>query len=162
VRRIRPSDTDSKVSASSKNPEEAEGLEASLISVLDEYGLLDAANVSRLMFQSFSKESLMVLAEKAPAIPRLQLLDRKQLRPPYDAELTAIAGYADGIGPSYRDVDAELVAAAHRHGLKIHVYTVNDPGEMRRLRALGVDGIFTDFPDRSRDLTLGVALDEVE
>ena len=145
-----------------KNPEEAEGLEASLISVLDEYGLLDAANVSRLMFQSFSKESLMVLAEKAPAIPRLQLLDRKQLRPPYDAELTAIAGYADGIGPSYSDVDAELVAAAHRHGLKIHVYTVNDPGEMRRLRALGVDGIFTDFPDRFRDLTLGVALDEVE
>ena len=75
----------------------------------------------------------MVLAEKAPAIPRLQLLDRKQLRPPYDAELTAIAGYADGIGPSYSDVDAELVAAAHRHGLKIHVYTVNDPGEMNNL-----------------------------
>ena len=131
-----------------KNPEEAEGLEASLISILDRYDLLDAGNASRLMFQSFSKESLVALAEKAPAIPRVQLLDRKQLRPPYDAELSGIAEYADGIGPHYSDVDAALVAAAHRHGLKIHVYTVNEPDEMRRLNALGVDGIFSDFPDR--------------
>ena len=133
-----------------KNPEEAEGLEASLISILDRYDLLDAGNASRLMFQSFSKESLVALAEKAPAIPRLQLLDQKQLRPPYDDELSEIAAYADGIGPHYSDVDAALVAAAHRHGLKIHVYTVNEPDEMRRLDALDVDGIFSDFPDRSK------------
>jgi glycerophosphoryl diester phosphodiesterase len=145
-----------------KHPEEAEGLEASLISILEERGLLDAENASRLMFQSFSKESLVALAEKAPEIPRLQLLDRGQLRPPYDAELSAVAKYANGIGPHYSDVDVELVAAAHRHGLKIHVYTVNDPGEMRRLEALDVDGIFTDFPDRYRALagrSLGVDLD---
>jgi glycerophosphoryl diester phosphodiesterase len=135
-----------------KNPEEAEGLEASLISILDRYDLLDAGNASRLIFQSFSKESLVALAEKAPAIARLQLLDRKQLRPPYDAELSGIAEYADGIGPHYSDVDAALVAAAHRHGLKIHVYTVNEPDEMRRLDALEVDGIFSDFPDRYREL----------
>jgi glycerophosphoryl diester phosphodiesterase len=145
-----------------KNPEEAKGLEASLISILDEYGLLDAGNASRLMLQSFSKESLVALAEKAPAIPRLQLLDRKQLRPPYDAELSGIAEYANGIGPHYSDVDAALVGAAHRHGLKIHVYTVNEPDEMRRLDALKVDGIFSDFPDRYRALaarTLAVDLD---
>jgi glycerophosphoryl diester phosphodiesterase len=135
-----------------KNPEEAKGLEASLISILDEYGLLEAGNASQLLFQSFSKESLRALAEKAPAIPRLQLLDEDQLRPPYEALLSGIAKYADGIGPHYSDVDTALVAAAHRHGLKIHVYTVNDPSEMRRLEALEVDGIFTDFPDRYRAL----------
>ncbi len=135
-----------------KNPEGARGLEASLISILNEYGLLEAGNASPLMFQSFSKESLVALAEKAPAIPRLQLLDRKQLLAPYDAELLGIAEYAHGIGPHYSDVDAALVAAAHRHGLKIHVYTVNDPDEMRRLDALEVDGIFSDFPDRYREL----------
>ena len=139
-----------------KNPEEAKGLEAGLILILDEYGLFEADNASLLLFQSFSKESLVALAEKAPAIPRLQLLDRKQLRPPYDAELSGIAEYADGIGPHYSDVDAALVAAAHRHGLKIHVYTVNDPDEMRRLEALKVDGIFSDFPDRYRELNAQV------
>jgi glycerophosphoryl diester phosphodiesterase len=139
-----------------KNPEEAKGLEASLISMLDEHGLLEAGNASPLIFQSFSKESLVALAEKAPAIPRLLLLDRKQLLPPYDAELAGIAEYADGIGPHYSDVDAALVAAAHHHGLKIHVYTVNDPDEMRRLEALAVDGIFSDFPDRYRELNAQV------
>ncbi|HLL72088.1 MAG TPA: glycerophosphodiester phosphodiesterase [Pyrinomonadaceae bacterium] len=43
---------------------------------------------------------------------------------------------------------AELVASAHRGGLEIHVWTVNDEAAMRRLVALGVDGIVTDYPDK--------------
>ena len=43
---------------------------------------------------------------------------------------------------------AELVAAAHRGGVEIHVWTVNDETAMRRLVALGVDGIMTDYPDK--------------
>jgi glycerophosphoryl diester phosphodiesterase len=43
---------------------------------------------------------------------------------------------------------AELVAAAHRGGVEIHVWTVNDETAMRRLIALGVDGIMTDYPDK--------------
>ena len=43
---------------------------------------------------------------------------------------------------------AELVAAAHRGGLEIHIWTVNDEAAMRRLVALGVDGIVTDYPDK--------------
>jgi glycerophosphoryl diester phosphodiesterase len=30
----------------------------------------------------------------------------------------------------------------------VFVYTVNSPEEIDRLQALGVDGIFTDFPER--------------
>jgi glycerophosphoryl diester phosphodiesterase len=47
-----------------------------------------------------------------------------------------------------RWLTAELVAAAHRAGLEIHVWTVNDEEAMRRLLALGVDGIMTDYPDK--------------
>ncbi|HZG50504.1 MAG TPA: glycerophosphodiester phosphodiesterase [Pyrinomonadaceae bacterium] len=43
---------------------------------------------------------------------------------------------------------AELVAAAQRAGLEVHVWTVNDEAGMRRLVALGVDGIITDYPDK--------------
>lgn len=43
---------------------------------------------------------------------------------------------------------AELVAAAHRAGLEIHVWTVNEEAAMRRLVALGVDGMMTDYPDK--------------
>ncbi|MDB5987523.1 MAG: glycerophosphodiester phosphodiesterase, partial [Nevskia sp.] len=34
-------------------------------------------------------------------------------------------------------------------GLKVYVYTVNDPAELKALRALGVDGVFTDYPERA-------------
>ncbi len=48
-------------------------------------------------------------------------------------------------GP-FRLVDAASVAAAHLLGLKMHVWTIDDEAEMRRLVSLGVDGIMTDRP----------------
>jgi glycerophosphoryl diester phosphodiesterase len=42
----------------------------------------------------------------------------------------------------------EVVPAARRAGLTVRVYTVNDVGAARRLAGLGVQGVFTDRPDR--------------
>jgi glycerophosphoryl diester phosphodiesterase len=45
-----------------------------------------------------------------------------------------------------RVLTKELIEAAHRFGVEVHVWTVNDEADMRRLLAMGVDGIMTDFP----------------
>ncbi|MGB5350400.1 MAG: glycerophosphodiester phosphodiesterase [Polyangiales bacterium] len=44
-------------------------------------------------------------------------------------------------------ITPRFVEAAHRHGVQIHVWTIDDPAEMQELAATGVDGIMTDFPD---------------
>jgi glycerophosphoryl diester phosphodiesterase len=96
-----------------------------------------------------------------------------------DAGLDEIAAYADGIGPwmmqLYRGRDddgraelTDLAARAHARGLAVHPYTFRadqlPPGidsfaELHRLFLvdLAVDGLFTDFPDRSRALVDALA-----
>jgi glycerophosphoryl diester phosphodiesterase len=46
-----------------------------------------------------------------------------------------------------RIVTPRMIDAAHRLGVEVHVWTINDPDAMRRLVAMGVDGIVTDRAD---------------
>src|SRR3712207_6847377 len=51
-----------------------------------------------------------------------------------------------------RLVDERLVRAAHRAGMAVHVWTIDEEAEMRRLLQLGVDGIMTDRPSLLRSV----------
>ncbi len=46
-----------------------------------------------------------------------------------------------------RIVSRRLIDATHANGVEVHVWTINDPDDMRRLVSLGVDGIVTDRAD---------------
>ena len=59
------------------------------------------------------------------------------------------------VPPSYEGIEivtAASVAAAHRLGLEVHVWTINDAGQMASLLALGVDAIMTDVPAAAMDV----------
>jgi glycerophosphoryl diester phosphodiesterase len=48
-------------------------------------------------------------------------------------------------GP-HRLVTPETIRAAHAAGLEMHVWTVNEEADIRRLLAMGVDGVMSDWP----------------
>ena len=56
-------------------------------------------------------------------------------------------------------VTPPFVEHAHAHGIFVHVWTINEIGEMRRLLEIGVDGLVTDFPGRMRSLIAAPALE---
>lgn len=65
------------------------------------------------------------------------------------------AAFAEDLGAFSANLNAEFttteyVTDAHARGLKVYVYTVNDESEVKRMQTLGVDGIFTNYPDKTR------------
>ena len=63
----------------------------------------------------------------------------------------AASGDALQIPPEHQSIrlaTREIVAAAHRRGLEVHVWTINEQAEMEEMLSLGVDGIITDCPGR--------------
>jgi glycerophosphoryl diester phosphodiesterase len=133
-----------------KNPREAPGMEEALLELLHRHGLRDAAaERGQVLIQSFSTASLHRIRALDPDLPLVQLLpaDATDGRP-VEEVLQEVAAYARGVGPARTLVDSRFMAAARNAGLLVHPWTVDDPGEMDRLVELGVDGIFTNFPDR--------------
>ncbi len=65
----------------------------------------------------------------------------------YVQELNAFS-----INPWLNTVNEALVQKAHEQGLHVYVYTVNEPEDIERMRQWGVDGVFTNYPDRVKDV----------
>ncbi|MGH8446410.1 MAG: glycerophosphodiester phosphodiesterase [Solimonas sp.] len=98
----------------------------------------------RFLVSSFHHPELWEFRELLPEVPVGALV----CGVPLDWAGGAAELGAAVLSVSNEFVDDKLVRDAHARGLKLYVYTVNDPVEMKALKALGVDGIFTDYPDR--------------
>lgn len=121
-----------------------EGLEADVLAAVGARGLLAGT-----LFSSFYDPVLARLRALAPDA-RLGLLI--SVRFPREIVARARALGAEAIHPEAPLVDRALVEEAHAAGLRVFVFTVDAEDEMRRLLALGVDGLFTNLPDRMRRL----------
>jgi len=130
---------------------------------------------ARSQILSFDWRTLRVVQQIAPEIPTVYLsaqqnwLDNIGAGRPEGSSWTAGFQYRDhgsvpkmvkAAGGSYwsvyfGDLDAQKVKEAQSLGLKVLVWTVNDPAVMTRMVDWGVDGLITDRPDLARKVLEG-------
>ncbi|MGH7699613.1 MAG: glycerophosphodiester phosphodiesterase [Gemmatimonadales bacterium] len=103
-------------------------------------------NPSGYAVHSFDHRIVQRLGGRRPALVRGVLSASYLVRPVAAME---DAG-ATVLWQEHQVVDRELVTAVHDAGGRVIVWTVDDPGRMRVLLALGVDGICTNHPDVAR------------
>lgn len=93
---------------------------------------------------SFDHHELLAFHKKLPAVKTGALLEAI----PYK-----YASFGQDIGAHYvvlyyESINKEFVDDAHKRGMQVLVYTVNDPRDIQTMKALGVDGIISNYPDR--------------
>jgi glycerophosphoryl diester phosphodiesterase len=123
-----------------------EGLEAAVAAQVKPRNLGD-----RVLFSSFNPLSLRRIKRIAPRIP-VGLLYSPDLPLPLRRAWLAPLVTHEARHPQHTMIDAHYMAWARRRGYWVNTWTVDDPGKMRRLVDLGVNGIITNVPDVLRGI----------
>jgi glycerophosphoryl diester phosphodiesterase len=112
--------------------------------------ITEQLSTDRFTLQCFDFRVLRYWHEKYPAVTLVALVENLRGVEKNLADL----GFTPAVySPYYQLITGkDAVEAIHRLGMKVIPWTVNDPDDMRRLKAWGVDGIITDYPDRIKGL----------
>jgi len=119
--------------------EDTAGPVAKLIGVYVAQGKLD---YDQVLVSSFDPRLLLAVRSQDAQIPIGVLVEK--IIPetvPFAEQIGAFS-----IHPHHRAVTAEFVDEAHRRRMKVFVYTVNRADAVRKMKRLGVDGVFTNYP----------------
>ena len=96
-----------------------------------------------VIIQSFDPRTLRVLHEKYPHVRTSYLVESNSL----EHNLKEL-GFTPAIySPNAKLITADLLREAHAKNLKVIPWTVNTKEDIERLKALGVDGIISDYPN---------------
>lgn len=102
-------------------------------------------DINRVIVSSFNHCLLAELRQAHPTLALGVLIAHR----PIDGAAIATQLDAVSLNCDRGFVDAALVADAHRRGIKVYVYTVNDQQELLELHAIGVDGVFCNYPQEA-------------
>ena len=99
---------------------------------------------NRTRILSFSAASLRKIKELDSSVPTVFLVAKPNENPVW----ATLEIPANELGILYTQATPTLVEEAHRCGMMISVWTVDQPEDMKRMIAMGVDRITTNYPDR--------------
>ncbi|MEQ1519444.1 MAG: glycerophosphodiester phosphodiesterase [Usitatibacteraceae bacterium] len=132
----------------------------------------EAGMTKRVMVQSFDWRTLELLHQLEPGLRAMYLTIQspdfhtlkdgawnagrllKNYRGSVPRMIRASARKSSGViwAPNFKNLTPAALKEAHRLGLKVIPWTVNQKPAMEQLIDLGVDGIITDYPDRLREV----------
>lgn len=121
----------------------ADGTAAAIAEAIRE-ALGDGWNASQFLVSSFHLPELYEFRQIAPGIPVAALV----CGVPLDWAACATELGAQALNISAEFADRRLIEDAQSRGLKVFAYTVNHEQDIAFLRDAGLDGVFTDYPDR--------------
>lgn len=98
-----------------------------------------------ILFSSFLASNLSKARSYLPEVPR-GLLALNGFLGSWARSFGFVFGKYQALHPFLKDMTQQEALRVHRLNRRVHVWTVNDEGAMRRLFGWGVDGIFTDDP----------------
>ncbi|PEG09835.1 glycerophosphodiester phosphodiesterase [Bacillus wiedmannii] len=130
-----------------KSPDEYPGMEEKLLEIIKHYEISD-----KVIIQSFSEASLQKIHSLDVNIPLVQLLPYKKTAQLTELEMKKYKTYCIGLGMNYKYIDSAYVKRIQKHGLEVHPFTVDNETDMKKLILWGVDGMFTNYPDRLHSL----------
>ncbi|MHC8508894.1 MAG: glycerophosphodiester phosphodiesterase [Rhodospirillales bacterium] len=97
------------------------------------------------LMSSYSQDALAAARDEAPQFPRAFLV-KDPASADWETACAELECASLHVGEKF--VTPELIAHAHEKGLNIRAYTVNDPARAEQLFEWGIDGVFSDAPDR--------------
>jgi glycerophosphoryl diester phosphodiesterase len=121
-----------------------------VVRLIEKYVEKESWNYEDFLVSSFSHTELSLVRQQSEEVQIGLLFDERggDLIDNAISLATAVHIGAWSVNVSSEVVSEDLVNIAHHEGMKVLVYTINDPEEIRTLKALGVDGIFSDYPER--------------
>ena len=99
---------------------------------------------NRILFSSFYLRNLQIMRLLMPEVPR-GLLCRRGIRGAWGRTFSWRGDYF-ALHPHLDNVDPRLVSRIHTSGKRVHVWTVNQEEDLKRMIDLGIDAIITDDP----------------
>ncbi|EOO19661.1 glycerophosphodiester phosphodiesterase [Bacillus cereus] len=126
-----------------KSPDEYPRMEEKLLEIINHYHIND-----KVIIQSFSEKSLQKIHSLNTNISLVQLLSYKKAVQLTELEIENHKKYCIGLGMNFKYIDAAYVKKIKKYGLEVHPFTVDNEKDMKKLLIWGVDGMFTNYPDR--------------
>jgi glycerophosphoryl diester phosphodiesterase len=99
-----------------------------------------------VLLSSFDPLLLVAMAALLPRVPRALLTNARQGRYGHAMHALARPGLLQALHLQRTETSPEAIARYRRRGLRVGVWTVNDPREAKDLARLGVDTLITDCP----------------